>query len=231
MIEKYIVLKLSYTFNEIEQLVFPVVLFGTEDIVLVDCGYPGSLKQLEEQLRYHDVEPSTITKIVLTHQDDDHIGAAAELKEKYPTIQILASHIEEPYLSGKAKNLRLQQAEEMQELLPENQKEWGEQFCNRFRNLQPLEINEKLYSGNVFDWAGGCEIIETPGHTPGHISIRSLHNDFLITGDAAVLEGNQLVVANPEYSLNLEDARKSLEKIMSYNCDQYICYHGGIFKG
>jgi len=231
MNEKYIVLKLSYTFNEIEQLVFPVVLFGIEDIVLVDCGYAGSLKQLEDQLRYHDVEPSTLTKIVLTHQDDDHIGAAAEWKAKYPAIQIFASHIEEPYLSGKAKNLRLQQAEEMQKLLPEEQKAWGEQFCERFRNLQPLSISRKLYSGDVFDWGGGCEIIETPGHTPGHISIRSLHNDFLITGDAAVLEGNKLVIANPEYSLNLEDAKKSLIKILSYNCKQYICYHGGILKG
>lgn len=230
MNEKYIVLKLSYTFNEMEQLVFPVVLLGTDDIVLVDCGYPGSLNQLEEQLRYHDVEPSSLTKIVLTHQDDDHIGAAAEMKEKYPKIQIFASHIEEPYLSGKAKNLRLQQAEEMQKLLPEDQKAWGEQFCDRFRSLQPLKINRKLYSGDVFDWGGGCEIIETPGHTPGHISIRSLNNEFLITGDAGVLEGNQLIIANPEYSLNLGDAKKSLEKILSYNSDRYICYHGGILK-
>ena len=230
MSEKYSILKLSYTFHDKEQLVFPVVLFGTNDIVLVDCGYQGSLKQLEKQLRYHNIEPSTLTKIVLTHQDDDHIGAAAEMKEKYPTIQILASHIEEPYISGKAKNLRLQQAEEMQKLLPDDQKYWGEQFCDRFRNLKPITIDLTLHSGDVFDWGGGCEIIATPGHTPGHISIRSLSNDFLITGDAAVLEEDKLVVANPEYSLNLEDARRSLEKIISYNCNPYICYHGGILN-
>ena len=44
-----------------------------------------------------------------THQDSDHIGAAAGLKEKYPAVQILASHMEAPFTAGKLKSLRLQQ--------------------------------------------------------------------------------------------------------------------------
>ncbi len=35
----------------VEQVLCPVVLFGAEDTVLVDCGYPDSLEQLEEALR------------------------------------------------------------------------------------------------------------------------------------------------------------------------------------
>ncbi|MDK2808544.1 MAG: hypothetical protein PWP24_1280, partial [Clostridiales bacterium] len=205
------------------------VLFGASDTVLVDCGYPGSLHLLEKELRDHNIDPSDLTKLVLTHQDDDHMGAAYELKERYPAIQILASHIEEPYISGKVKNLRLQQAEEMQASLPANQKSWGEQFIDRLRSLNPIKVNLALHAGDRFDWAGGCEIVETPGHTPGHISIRSLHHDFIITGDAAVLEGDHFVVANPQYSLDLETAKKSLVTILSYPCNLYICYHGGIY--
>ena len=92
MIEKtYAVLRLHYSMDGAEQVLCPVVLFGAEDTVLVDCGYPDSLEQLEEALRACGVEARDLTKLVLTHQDDDHMGAAAALKAKYPALQVLAS--------------------------------------------------------------------------------------------------------------------------------------------
>lgn len=52
MIEKtYTVLRLHYSMDGAEQVLCPVALFGAEDTVLVDCGYPDSLEQLEEALR------------------------------------------------------------------------------------------------------------------------------------------------------------------------------------
>lgn len=62
---------------------------------------------------------------MLTRQDDDHMGAAAALKAKYPALQVLASPEEAPYIVGRKKNLRLQQAEALQDLLPEERKTWG----------------------------------------------------------------------------------------------------------
>lgn len=227
---RYEILDLEYVFGDGKQHIFPAVLFGKDDVVLIDCGYPDSLCMLEDQLRIHGIEPETLTKLVLTHQDDDHIGNAAELKKKYPAIQVFASLAEAPYLSGERKNLRLQQGEELQPNLPEEQKAFGEQFCERYRNLASVQPDVVLYGGERFDWGGGCEIIATPGHTPGHISIRSLDNEFLVTGDAAVLEGNKLAVANPEFCMDRKAAEHSLKKITQFYCRRYICYHGGVLE-
>lgn len=231
MDRRYEILDLEYTFGGAVQHLYPVVLLGGNDVVLVDCGYPGSLFMLEAQLLAHGIGPTTLTKLVLTHQDDDHMGAAAALKKKYPGIEIAASSIEAPYISGKEKNLRLLQAEVLQSKLSDDRKAFGERFCQRYRGLSPVPVDVLLRDGQRFDWGGGCEIIATPGHMPGHISIRALDNAYMITGDAAVSEKEHLGIANPEFCLDSEMARRTLEKLMGYQCGEYICYHGGVWMG
>lgn len=197
----YAVLDLTYVNDGWEQHLHPAVLFGGEDVVLIDCGYPGSLALLE-----------------------------AELKARYPGIQVMASREEAPYISGALKNLRLQQAERMQERLPAEQKAFGIQFCERLRKAPSVPLDGLVSGGDTFDWGGGCEIVATPGHTPGHISVRALDGAFVVTGDAAVTEGQKLAVANPEYCLDMERAQASLEKLARYHSRCYSCYHGGVWE-
>lgn len=75
MDQPYLLLSLRYAWDGMEQCVHPVLLFGEGDTVLVDCGYPGSLEQLEAELRSRSILPERLTKLVLTHQDDDNAGA------------------------------------------------------------------------------------------------------------------------------------------------------------
>ena len=197
----YAVLDLTYVNDGGEQHLHPAVLFGGEDVALIDCGYPGSLALLD-----------------------------AELKARYPGIQVMASREEAPYISGALKNLRLQQAERMQARLPAEQKAFGIQFCERLRKAPSVPLDGLVSGGDTFDWGGGCEIVATPGHTPGHISVRALDGAFVVTGDAAVTEGQKLAVANPEYCLDMERAQASLEKLARYHSRCYICYHGGVWE-
>ncbi|MGE8207025.1 hypothetical protein ACQKP0_21200 [Heyndrickxia sp. NPDC080065] len=53
--------------------------------------------------------------------------------------------------------------------------------------------------------------------------------DTIITGDAAVIEDKVLNVANPNFTLNLEEAKESLDKLIKLNARKYYCYHGGLF--
>lgn len=91
----------------------------------------------------------------------------------------------------------------------------------------PVDVDIKVKDGDYFDWAGGCRIIATPGHMPGHISLYLEESNSVVTGDAAVVEDGKLVIANPHFTLDLEKAEESLKKLKDIKADIYYCHHGG----
>lgn len=211
-----------------EDIIHPVVLQDESSCVLVDCGYAGSLPKIEAALRVKGIEPEAITHILLTHQDHDHVGAAAAFKRSYQAVSILASKEELPYISGAMKSLRLKQAEELQSVLPPEQQAFGEAFCGLLRSVEPVEVDCALQAGEVLPFCGGCEVLATPGHTPGHISLYLPQLHTLICGDAMALENRAPVIANPQFTLDLEKAEKSLQGLLARKGNRFICYHGGV---
>lgn len=228
--ENIIVLNIKFKFDVVEDVIHPVILKDDKEMILIDCGFTGFMPVIEEAMKAEGLDCNQLTKIIITHHDHDHMGSLADFKIKYPNIKVVASEVEAPYISGEKKYLRLEQAEVMQDTLSEDQKAFGEAFCDILRNVKPVKVDIIVHDGEIMDWCGGCEIIRTPGHTPGHISLYSKNKRTMITGDAAVLEDNQLVIANPQFTLDLDKAKKSLTKLMSYDVETFICYHGGILK-
>ncbi len=224
---KIIVLDIEFKFGEAEDVIHPVVLVDNQNMILIDCGYTGFLPAIKQAMEQNNLKCADLTHVLITHQDHDHMGAAFALKQEYPQIQVVASKEEAPYISGELKSLRLEQAEALQLTLPEEQQQFGLQFCKILKNVQPVAVDLKVDDGDILAWCGGCTIIGTPGHTPGHISIYINEKKVMITGDAAALENGELVIANPQFTLDSIKAEESLQKIKSYEAKEVICYHGG----
>src|SRR5690554_2119686 len=178
-------------------------------------------------MRSKGIDADSLTKVLITHHDDDHMGAIYEIKERHPHIKVVSSEIESKYISGKDKSLRLIQAEELLKIMPKEQQQFGIDFCETLRKVKPVNVDIIVKDGDNLDWAGGCQVISTPGHTPGHISLFLTETNSIVTGDAAVVENGELVIANPQFALDLNMAQDSLEKIIAMNADNYYCYHGG----
>lgn len=225
---KIISFPLTMSFGNIENTVYPTLLCDKNNIILVDCGFIGSLPYLEKELNRYGLSVEQITGLVLTHHDHDHMGAAAAIKRVNPRLKIYSSAIEAPFISAQQKPLRLQQAEELQKTLPPKQQEFGNAFCEMLRRVEPVEVDVFLYNEECLDWCGGCRIIATPGHTPGHVSLLMEKDSIIITGDAIALEDGKPVIANPQFTLDIAKAEKSMEKLLSLKANAYYCYHGGI---
>lgn len=222
-----IVLNIKSEFQGIKEEIHPVVLKDDQNMVLIDCAYTGFLPAIEQAMEKENLDCRDLTHVLVSHQDHDHMGALYDLKQRYPQVQIVASKTESPYISGKIKSLRLEQAEAMQAQLPEEQKQFGLAFCQVLKNVKPVVVDLEVSDGDFFDWCGGCTIVGTPGHTPGHISLFIDQQKVMITGDAAALESGELVIANPQFTLDIKEAEKSLDKIIASGAKRIICYHGG----
>ncbi len=230
MEDRILQVSITMQFVNIGNTVHPTLLWDDNNIVLVDCGFIGSLPLLEDELRRHDLSVDQLTGLVLTHHDHDHMGAAAAVKEANPNIRIYCSPAEAPFISAQEKPLRLCQAEEMQKMLPPEQQAFGKAFCDLLRRVEPVQPDVLLSDGERLDWCGGCRVIATPGHTPGHISLYMENASIVITGDAIALEEGRPVIANPQFTLDMKQATESLEKLLTMKAKTYYCYHGGVYS-
>ncbi len=227
--DQIIILDIGFKFPGGGGAVHPLVLKSADSMVLVDCGYPGFMPDIEQAVRETGLQIAKLTHIVLTHHDFDHMGAASAFLKKYPAVKIVASKAEAPYISGKKESPRLIQAREMQKNLPEGKQAFGRKFCEVVAGVQPVRVDIKVKDKDWFDWCGGVRIVATPGHTPGHISLFLEKEELLVTGDAAVVEGGRLAIANPAFTLDKSGAEKSLLKIKNFGAKKILCYHGGLF--
>lgn len=74
----------------------------------------------------------------------------------------------------------------------------------------------------VFD----LQIIETPGHTPGHISALDASAGILVTGDALNGGGGGVAGPEPAFSENMTVALDSVRKLAGYTYEVALFGHG-----
>lgn len=229
--DNIIVLNINFNFGYGEDTIYPVILQSESEMILVDCGYSNFLTLLEQAADKMNIDFSKLTKVIITHHDYDHMGSLAEIKRKYPSVQIIASAKDAPYIEGKEKSLRLKQAEEVQLTLTDEQQEAGKAFQNILKDVENVPVDVIVKDGDYFPWCGGVEIVETPGHMLGHISIYLKKFKVLISRDALAINNGKLEIAALQFTLNMKEAKESVKKLLNYDIEKVICYHGGEYIG
>lgn len=74
----------------------------------------------------------------------------------------------------------------------------------------------------------GLQIIETPGHTPGHISVLDPAGGILVAGDALVGRADGGGVAGPPaaYTADMDEAHQSIRKLAGFRFETALFGHG-----
>jgi len=216
--------------------IYPVLLWDDHEAVLVDTGYPGQADLIGAELEKYALPSSGLSRIILSHQDIDHIGSLPVLVQRSEgKIAVMSSSFEKPYIEGNLRLLRItpEAIEQAVNSLPANvSDQWKQAFRHSLEHPPSSPVHETLEDGQELPICGGIVVIATPGHTPGHLSLYHRASKTLIAADAlTVNDAGELCGPDPVTTLDPELARHSLTKLLDYEITTVVCYHGGLYQG
>jgi glyoxylase-like metal-dependent hydrolase (beta-lactamase superfamily II) len=184
---------------------FPVLTWDEDHAVLIDAGYPGQIDLFASAIAEAGQNAANITEIILTHQDLDHIGCVKDLLKLAPNVRVISHADEAPYIDGS---------------LPP-QKGFPSQH---------IHVDQTVTDGEVLPYCGGIEAVHAPGHTPGSVCLYLQASGVMVGGDAFNIADGKLAGPNPQYTDDMEQGLKSLEKVKARRPDSVVAYHGGFLK-
>jgi glyoxylase-like metal-dependent hydrolase (beta-lactamase superfamily II) len=154
---------------------FPVNCYLIEEaneLTLIDAALPYSAKGIMEAARRIG---KPVTNIILTHAHGDHVGALDSIKSIMPEITISISSRDAKLLAGDKTLLKNEPDSPVRGGIPKNIKTNPDNLLNDGHRI------------------GSLEVISSPGHTPGSISLLDVRNKSLIAGDAFQTRGGTAV--------------------------------------
>jgi hydroxyacylglutathione hydrolase len=173
----------------IDRFVYSYILAG-ETITLIDTGVAGCENSIFDCLRSIDRDPDEISLIILTHSHPDHIGAAKAVQDA-TGCSVMAHPAERAWIEDADQQNR-------------------ERPVPGFSSLVggSVRLDHELEDGIVIDPDGSetyeMQVIHTPGHSAGSVSLLMQGERALFCGDAVPVYGDL-----PVY----DDARQSVRSI------------------
>lgn len=201
------------------------LLINSKSCILIDTGLPNSEKSIENALKKFNLTFTDIKLIIITHAHIDHAGNTAKIKS-LSGAHVIAHNGDLPYYKGEKKM----------------------HFCctgwfgwlfsktgaiqKPFDTFEPdilLSSNDK-FSLNSYGIDG--EIISTPGHTQGSISI-VIENEKAVVGDlisSGILLGGILMThkaKRPPFEDHPLQVSQELQSIANKGVQTFFMGHGG----
>ncbi|QQE77805.1 MBL fold metallo-hydrolase [Alicyclobacillus sp. SO9] len=179
-----------------------VYLVMGDEPVLIDTGMPGRADRIVAELQELGLRPDDIAHILLTHHDVDHIGNAKFLQEQSKAT-LWAPEQDLPYIHGTEKRHGLKRV-----------------IATLVKAESPT-VDAVYGPGQKI---GNLEVIPTPGHTPGHVSV--LYQDTLFAGDLVTSSKGKLKATPGFLNWNKGELKQSIRTVGKLSFDWVCPAHG-----
>jgi glyoxylase-like metal-dependent hydrolase (beta-lactamase superfamily II) len=197
----------------------PYLLIDNDVLTLVDAGMPRSEKKILAYIVSLGKRPENLRRIILTHSDLDHVGSLAALV-RATGARTYASQIEAQAIAKGRPSRAIQ---------PKG-------FSTRrilFTLMRPffkptaVRIDEIIKDGQSLPILGTLQVLDTAGHTPGHISLYAPEEHVLFCGDSIVSDGG-LLPSRPGLTWNQAAATAAVKKQAELAAEIVCSGHGPV---
>ena len=172
-----------------ERFMCQYLLLGEERTVLVDTGLSGTPGEvIVPYLEGIGLSIEDVDEVIISHADVDHCGGNRALKEMNPGLRFSCGEADRAWVESNERiTAEIYLWSEPYGFGPdEESKDW---IRTELGGDSPVDVGlrggETLRLGR--DWR--VEILNLPGHTPGHLGIWDAKNDAAIIIDAALETG------------------------------------------
>jgi glyoxylase-like metal-dependent hydrolase (beta-lactamase superfamily II) len=197
------------------------VLATDEGLVLVDTGARRSTPIIRWGLSRLGFRLEDVRGVMLTHTHPDHAGNLADIV-RATGAQIAVHREEAGYLSGEVPT-------------PNPFRNRLVAYASRpimpFFRGGPVDRVEALEEAETPEWAGEAQVVDTPGHTPGSISLYLPERGALIVGDALQYRFRRLSAPDPAVTHDAEQAEESLARLQQLDFDTILFSHFPPLRG
>ena len=175
-----------------------------ERTLLIDPGHSRHLTGLFSQMEKDGISPDEIHVLIITHAHPDHLEGLEAFLEK--PVRIAMSHEEERYLLGDGKLL----------------------LDMTGQPLPSFRIDFYLGEGELRLGTKTFNILHTPGHSPGSLSIYWPERKALFTGDLIFYQG----VGRTDFPGGSSRLlRESIERLSGLDTEILLSGHGEVVTG
>jgi len=182
--------------RSLPRFVYVYMIYGRE-ITLIDSGVASSAGIIPEYLRYTGRNPEEISLMILTHGHPDHIGAAKAIKE-ISGCSVAAHGADRVWIENPDQQLKDRPVPGFYSLVK------GSVRVDRILNEgDVLYLEPEMH----------LEVLHTPGHSPGSISLWMQEEGVLFSGDAIPLAGEMPIYDDIKCSMASIQRLKAIEGI------------------
>jgi glyoxylase-like metal-dependent hydrolase (beta-lactamase superfamily II) len=192
------------------------LLVSDGEATLVDAGFPGVAGPLERAFAEAGIRPHDVKRIIITHFHSDHTGGLAEAVA-LTGAEVWAHEADTGFIDGSVPTPGPPAA------MLESMRAQGRPPRP---GPEPVPVARRLRGGETLDALGGIEVLHTPGHTPGHLSLLLPEASLLVAGDMLRYEDGRVVRPPEMFGWDLEVAERSIRAVAALEFDAMLPYHG-----
>ncbi len=160
----------------------PYILVDADGLTVIDMGLPHSERKILAYVASLGKTARDVKRILLTHADLDHVGGLAAL-HKLTGARTYASKIEADAIAAGMPSRPIKSSGFSVRRLMFT-------LLRPFMKATPFQVDEIVTDGQILPVLGGLRVVETSGHTPGHISLFAPAVGILFCGDSMVTDEN-----------------------------------------